>query len=428
LGFRRLDPVPEYGWGLHLLNLGQAGPVESFLPVLMLAVLFGLSMDYEVFLVSRIREEWAASGDNRQAVRTGQATTGRVIIAAATIMICVFSAFILSSQQTGRPVPGPRDVLLRVRACGICGTDAIFVQIGGMPLGPGGQITAIPLGHELAGETIETGAQVTGLKPGDRVVINPQAAPSGIIGCGGVQGGMSEYLLIENARAGTSLAVFPDTVPFEIAALNEPMAVARHCVNRSQARIADKVAVFGAGPIGLGTVIWLKLAGVRHVAVADIIPGRLQTALDVGADAVIDSSREDVTARLTDLHGHSTNAVGQPRPDTGIYIDADPGTGAASVVSTALRAAKWGARLVTVAVHSKPEPIDLGAMLRSEVTIIASQGYLTEIFEIIPQIAEYQQRFSRLISHRVPFCEVTEAFQLALTPGAAEKVVVTFND
>ncbi len=74
-----------------------------------------------------------------------------------------------------------------------------------------------------------------------------------------------------------------------------------------------------------------------------------------------------MTAWLTGLHGQSTNAVGAPRPD--IYTDA---AGAASVVSTALRAAKWGARLVTVAVHKKPEPIDLGAMLRSEMTIIAS--------------------------------------------------------
>jgi putative drug exporter of the RND superfamily len=97
--FGVLTGVFQYGWGLRLLNLGQPGPVESFLPVLMLAVLFGLSMDYEVFLVSRIREEWAATGDNHQAVRTGQATTGRVIIAAATIMILVFSAFILSGQQ-----------------------------------------------------------------------------------------------------------------------------------------------------------------------------------------------------------------------------------------------------------------------------------------------------------------------------------------
>ena len=97
--FGVLVAVFQHGWGLRLLNLGQPGPVQSYLPVLMLAVLFGLSMDYEVFLVSRIREEWAATGDNHQAVRTGQATTGRVIIAAATIMTLVFSAFILSGQQ-----------------------------------------------------------------------------------------------------------------------------------------------------------------------------------------------------------------------------------------------------------------------------------------------------------------------------------------
>ena len=97
--FGVLVGVFQHGWGLRPLDLGQPGPVQSYLPVLMLAVLFGLSMDYEVFLVSRIREEWAATGDNHQAVRTGQATTGRVIIAAATIMILVFSAFILSGQQ-----------------------------------------------------------------------------------------------------------------------------------------------------------------------------------------------------------------------------------------------------------------------------------------------------------------------------------------
>jgi (R,R)-butanediol dehydrogenase/meso-butanediol dehydrogenase/diacetyl reductase len=67
-------------------------------------------------------------------------------------------------------------------------------------------------------------------------------------------------------------------------------------------------------------------------------------------------------------------------------------------------------------------------MLRSETTIIASQGYLTEISEVTPEIAVHHQRFSRLISHRIPFAEANQAFQLALTPGTAEKVVVTFND
>jgi (R,R)-butanediol dehydrogenase / meso-butanediol dehydrogenase / diacetyl reductase len=332
---------------------------------------------------------------------------------------------VIEVVEVERPVPGPRDVLMRVRACGICGTDATFVHLGGMPSGPDGQRRPIPLGHEPAGEVIEAGAAVTGLKPGDRVVVNPQAAPSGIIGCGGAHGGMAEYLLIENAAAGRSLAVFPDTLPFEVAALNEPMAVARHCVNRAQAGPADKVMVFGAGPIGLGVTIWLKLAGVAHVAVADVIPARLHTALAVGADAVIDSSREDVAARLTQLHGQGSNALGAPRPGTDLYIDA---AGVAAVVNTALTSAKWGARLVTVAVHKNPEPIDLGAMLRSEMTIIASQGYPTEIFEVTPQLAEHQDRFARLISHRVPFTDVQHAFQLALTPGAAEKVIVAVGD
>ena len=82
------------------------------------------------------------------------------------------------------------------------GPDAAFVQMGGMPLGPGGQTTAIPLGHEPTGEVAKAGAEVADLKAGDRVVVNPQAAPSGIIGCGGTLGGMREYLLIENAVAG----------------------------------------------------------------------------------------------------------------------------------------------------------------------------------------------------------------------------------
>ena len=326
-----------------------------------------------------------------------------------------------------RPIPGPRDALVRVRACGICGTDVTFLHMGGIPARAheGGELIPVALGHEPAGEVVEVGAAVTDLKVGDRVVVNPQHAPSGIIGCGGKLGGMSEYLLIEDAVVGKSVAVFPDTVPFAVAALNEPMAVARHCVNRSQAKPTDKVVVFGAGPIGLGAAIWLKLRGVEHVTVADVIPSRLEKALAVGADAVINSAGEDVTARLTELHGQGVNALGQPRAGTDIYIDA---AGAPAVFNTTVASAKWGAKLVMVAVQKKSDGLDLGGMLRSELTLVASQGYPTEIFEVTPELAEHQDRFARLISHRVPFAEIERAFELALTPGAAEKVVVTIDD
>ncbi|GAA4024075.1 zinc-dependent alcohol dehydrogenase [Streptomyces plumbiresistens] len=324
-----------------------------------------------------------------------------------------------------RPVPGPKDALVRIRACGICGTDTFFLHMGGMPVDAKGSMRAIPLGHEPAGEVVEVGAEVTDLKVGNRVVVNPQGAPTGIIGCGGDLGGMDEYLLIRDAEVGKSVAVFPDHVPFAVAALNEPMAVARHCVNRSEAKPADKVVVFGAGPIGLGATIWLKLRGVEHVVVADVIPSRLEKALAVGADAVIDSATENVTERLTELHGQAANALGQPRAGTDIYIDA---AGVPAVFQAAVDSAKWKAKLVMVAVQKKGSDIDLGGMLRSELTLIASQGYPTEIFEVTAELAEHKDLFAKLISHSVPFSDVDRAFELALTPGAAEKVVVTFDE
>jgi putative drug exporter of the RND superfamily len=89
----------QWGWGSNVLGLGAAGPIEAFLPPVTLAILFGLSMDYQVFLVSRINEEWVYGRDSRRAVRIGQTQTARVITAAATIMICVFLAFSFTGQR-----------------------------------------------------------------------------------------------------------------------------------------------------------------------------------------------------------------------------------------------------------------------------------------------------------------------------------------
>jgi len=90
--------VFQWGWGSSLLNAGT-GPVESFLPTIMIAILFGLSMDYQVFLVSRMHEEWLNTGSNEEAINRGQANTGRVISAAALIMICVFFSFAFGGQR-----------------------------------------------------------------------------------------------------------------------------------------------------------------------------------------------------------------------------------------------------------------------------------------------------------------------------------------
>jgi len=93
--FGILVAVFQWGWAGSIFQVNQTGPVEAFLPVMMFAILFGLSMDYEVFLITRIQEEYLKTGDNRTAVRNGLAATGKTITAAALIMILVFGAFIL---------------------------------------------------------------------------------------------------------------------------------------------------------------------------------------------------------------------------------------------------------------------------------------------------------------------------------------------
>ncbi|MFG2786868.1 MMPL family transporter [Streptomyces sp. NPDC048419] len=97
--FGVLVAIFQWGWGLDLLGLGKEGPINAFLPVIMLSLLFGLSMDYQVFLVSRMHEEWVHTRDNARAVRVGLAETSRVINSAALIMVCVFLAFVLSGDS-----------------------------------------------------------------------------------------------------------------------------------------------------------------------------------------------------------------------------------------------------------------------------------------------------------------------------------------
>ena len=91
--------VFQWGWLSELLGIGRGGPIEPFLPVMFFAILFGLSMDYQVFLVSRMHEEWVHTGDNSRSVRTGQAETGGIITAAALIMIAVFCGFLPAPQR-----------------------------------------------------------------------------------------------------------------------------------------------------------------------------------------------------------------------------------------------------------------------------------------------------------------------------------------
>lgn len=320
--------------------------------------------------------------------------------------------------DTAEPEIGERDVLVRMRACGICGSDAFYIAIGGIPPRQG----HTPLGHEPAGEVVAVGGAVTDIAVGDHVVVNPMAAPSGIIGNGGPHGALADHLLIEDAQRGVSLEVIPDEIPWHVAALNEPMAVARHGAVRCNPAPGDKVVVFGAGPIGLGAVLAFKSLGAGHIVVVDLIASRLEKALQIGADAVINSAEEDVVTRLIELHGPG-EAMFPGKADTDVYLDA---AGAAAVVSTVLAAAKKGATLGITGVHKEPVPVDMSSVMSNELTIVGSMGYPDEFFDVTADLIENVEKYALIVSHTIPFGDVDRALELASTPGRADKVVVTF--
>lgn len=316
------------------------------------------------------------------------------------------------------PEAGPKDVVVKMKACGICGSDLSYIKVGGIPT-PG---TETALGHEGAGEVLRVGAEVTGVKVGDPVIINPMMTPSNI-GSGGPEGAFTEELLVREAEAGVNLLPIPDGVDFDVAAMCEPLAVAMHGVNRAEVKAGDKVVVFGCGPIGLGMILWLVDRGVTDVVALDLAPERRERALALGARAALDPTQVDLLDALGELHGRET-CYFRPAVGTDAFIDA---AGAPSILSDVIRVAKFHARMVITAAYMKPIEFPVGRMLTSEMTITTAVGYPTEMPEVIAAMPRLKDRIASMISHRIGFDDVLEGLKIAATPQSA-KVMVQFDD
>lgn len=321
-------------------------------------------------------------------------------------------------DPTDMPVPGPDDVVVKVAACGICGSDITYAKLGGVA-GPAGPM---PLGHEMAGTVSAVGAKVTGVREGQRVIVNPYA---NMIGNGGPEGAFSDYILLRNALADPdNLLMIPDSVSMEHAALAEPLAVALHGVNRSEPKPGQKVVIFGAGPIGLGAVVGLRRRGVEDIVVVDYSPFRLERALRLGARATINPAEQNVRQRLGELHGTQHHFIsGSDVVNTDSFIDM---AGAPSLIPSILEMCRMGARITVTAVYSAPVPIDMRLMLAKEATLTTAIGYPTEFREIVEMLAENKMDLEPMISHRFNFNDFNNAFEIARDAQHSAKVMVTF--
>ena len=318
-------------------------------------------------------------------------------------------------DQVELPEPGSKDVLIDVKACGICGSDLTYIKIGGIMRPPGG---VTPLGHEAAGEVAYVGEDVEGVSVGQRVVINPMMTPS-MIGSGGPEGAFTERLLVSNARIGDSLLPIPEDLPYDVAALTEPLAVALHGVNRAEARPGDKVVVFGCGPIGLGMVLWLLDRGIEDVVALDLSEERLARARSLGARAALNPTQVDLRAELMKLHG-TARLLNRDAVGTDAFIDA---AGAPNILSDVIGMAKFHARMVVTAAYMKPVEMPLGAMLTSEMTVTTAMGYPTEMPEVVAALPRLQEKLTPMISHHFPLDQVVAALDAARDPASAKVMI-----
>jgi threonine dehydrogenase-like Zn-dependent dehydrogenase len=313
-----------------------------------------------------------------------------------------------------RPTAGSGDVLVRVAACGICGSDLGYIAQGGLGRRP------MPLGHELAGTVEALGERVTGLSAGQRVTVNPMANGHSI-GNGGSEGGFAPLLLVKDVDASPDAVLpLPDKVSFEQGALIEPLSVAMHGVRQSGITAGQSAMVLGAGPIGLCVLIVLKYLGIENVAIADRSDYRLAIAKQLGAAATINSDSDDLAAVLKSQHGES-DVMGTPVPATDVYIEA---TGVGVVLEQAIAIARQGATIAVVGVHKSPIQLHPVNLLIKELHLVGAMAYPEEFPLVIDLLNSGKVNLDPLVSHRFGLDKFEDALAIARQPDQAAKVIV----
>lgn len=321
------------------------------------------------------------------------------------------------------PEPGPKDVLVRNVRAGICGTDLGAFTRGGDDVGifPGNEF-----GHEFTSRVVEVGAEVEGITEGMRVWVNPCTSKRLGQGRSAVEvadsaGGLSEYIVVEEAAIGYNIHPLPDVVTFDEAVLVEPFSVAMHGLNAVDLTKVRRAIVFGAGAIGLGAVANLKAVGVEQVIVVDVVPHRLEVAHKLGG-IPFDGGSGDAMAFARETLGTVRNMNDVELPDAQIWVDA---AGAASVTEQYAAHGAPGSTLISLALSANQVTIPQAAFVLNVLSIVGRAGYeAKDVDQVIGFMAAKAYDATPVVTHHMPLEDLPEAFRIALEDPTAIKVVV----
>lgn len=317
-------------------------------------------------------------------------------------------------DEVPEPVCGPDDAILEVAACGICGSDVGYAKIGGIQVRAS---SPFPIGHELAGVVAEIGKNVRGVQVGTRVALHPGAAGFGL-GNGGPEGGFARRLLVRGAAQGKSLFPIPDSMSFEQAALAEPLGVGMHAVDQANVRPGDKVAVLGAGAIGLSAAITMLDRGIDDLCVVDLSAARLEVARKLGVPNVVHSKSTNLWEALGQVHGTQT-FYGSQLVGTNVFIEA---TGSGALLEEVVARCAPSSRVSVVALHRKPVSIDFMTVLMKQMTLTGAMEYPERYEQMLELITRRDP--TPMITHRFALDDFVEAFAVASSPDAGAKVMI----
>ncbi|HOX11447.1 MAG TPA: zinc-dependent alcohol dehydrogenase family protein [Spirochaetia bacterium] len=312
----------------------------------------------------------------------------------------------LRMEDRGVPVPGAGEVLVRIRACGVCGTDAALFR-GEYP-------AAFPvvIGHEFSGEVAALGKDVGGFKVGDRVTADPNVLCGS---CGYCRGGLghlcsrvssmgvhrdgadAEYALVP----AVNLYTFPETLAFEEAAFTEPLACAVHGVDLAGVRTGDTVLVLGAGGMGNLIAQLARLSGAARVVVSEPIAMRRDRALENGATDAIDPGAGDVGEALRRINPLGADVVFEVAGHVGLQAQA-------------VRLARKGGTVVWfgVAPPDKVAEVSPFYVNENEIRILGSYNNPFATDRAVKLLAERRIRVDNLITHRIALGDYPKALSL----------------
>lgn len=331
-------------------------------------------------------------------------------------------------REVPEPVLGPGEVLVRTTIAGICGSD-VHIVAGSVPqVLP--RIMGKVLGHELCGHVVAVAPEVTKVKVGDRVAIEPLVTCRACVACRTGKyhlcpdlqhigmtwsGGFGEYAKAPEAN----VYLMPESVSDEDASLLDGLAVGIHAVHRTGVRPGSSVLVFGGGAIGLATAHAAKWAGASLVALATRSRAARELANATGIDVTIDSAREDIDERVREI-----------TDGTGVDVAFDAAGGTKRYVQRAIDQVGPGGKVGVMAVFPE-QRVDLGrSYIRKEVDLIACFSYAmwgndSEFQLAIDGLAAGKLVGSPYITHRFALDEISHAFEVAAHKDGQDAIKVS---